>query len=622
MPVLGKRTRSSTEQDRTERPKRKALTQNSFVIVSDDDEEEDPFNTPRKSKRQRTGKPKYLEADDLDDLAVENTPPVKEKVHFNPNAIPTTPRHRDNLSKKIAITPRHRVGLLSSRPQTPQTLRTPTTPRAHYPSVYNEARKLFKATVQSNKIIGRENEKADINTFVETRFKAKSSGCIYVSGPPGTGKSALINEICDQLKESYPVQSSYCNCMSIKTAADVYAAILNEFGITDVMVGTELTHLKKLFHSKTESHLVILDEIDHLLEVDINLLYQLFEWSSQKSSNLVLIGIANALDLTDRFLPRLKSKNMRPKLIPFMPYSVTEITNIVSTTLRSLLPETTETPDYTPLIHPTAIMFLAKKVAAQTGDIRKAFAVSIRALDLIESETVASLLEITPSSSPSPTKTPLRENLFLSSPNAARSPRKIGQNPLANLKVETAPRATIAHVARVTAAVFGNGLTQRLANLNLQQKAALCALAALEGFVRDAAAVSEPMMMTPSKTPSRVMKAAAAQAKNVTIAKAPTMRALHEVYVRLVKRESALAPLTATEFGDVLAGLETMGLVNSVGGSIAVTPSKKRGRIGNGLVGDGEGARVSSCASVNELKTALKGIGSGILMGILEGDAV
>jgi cell division control protein 6 len=621
MPVLGKRTRGSIEEDRAERPKRKATAQNSFVIVSDDDEEEDPFITPRKSKRQRTGKPKYVE--ELDDAAIENTPPpIKEKVqHFNSN--PTTPRHRDNLAKKIAITPRHRVGLLSSRPQTPQTLRTPTTPRANYPSVYNEARKLFKATVQSNKIIGRDNEKSEINKFVETRFKAKSSGCIYVSGPPGTGKSALINEICDQLKESYEVQSSYCNCMSVKTAADVYAAILNDFGITDVMVGTELTHLKKLFHSKTESHLVILDEIDHLLEVDINLLYQLFEWSSQKGSNLVLIGIANALDLTDRFLPRLKSKNMRPKLIPFMPYSVTEISNIVSTKLRSLLPETTETPDYTPLIHPTAIMFLAKKVAAQTGDIRKAFAVSIRALDLIESETLASLLEITPSSSPSPTKTPLRENVFLSSPNAARSPRKFGQNPIANLKVETAPRATIAHVARVTAAVFGNGLSQRLANLNLQQKAALCALAALEGFVRDsAAAPSEPLMMTPSKTPSRVMKAAAAQAKGVTTAKAPTMRALHEAYVRLVKRESALAPLTATEFGDVLAGLETMGLVNSVGGSIAVTPSKKRGRTGNGLVGDGEGARVSSCAGVNELKTALKGVGSGILIGILEGEVV
>jgi cell division control protein 6 len=147
MPVLGKRTRRSLEDEEVARPKRKAPTQRNFVIVSDDEEEEDPFTTPRKSKRQRTGKPIYV--DDLDELAVENTPPTKvDDTRKGLASNPTTPRHRDNLAKKIAITPRHRVALLSSRPQTPQTLRSPTTPRAHYPSVYNEARKLFKATVQ------------------------------------------------------------------------------------------------------------------------------------------------------------------------------------------------------------------------------------------------------------------------------------------------------------------------------------------------------------------------------------------------------------------------------------------------------------------------------------------
>lgn len=398
--------------------------------------------------------------------------------------------------------------------------------------------------------------------------------------------------------------------MSIKTSTDIFSTILDDFGITNVMQGTEMDHLKKLFHSKKQSHLVILDEIDHLLDIDISLLYQLFEWSMQKTSSLVLVGMANALDMTDRFLPRLKSKNLKPHPISFMPYTVADITLIINTKLKSLLPaEHSATPDFAPFIHPTAIMFLSKKVAAQTGDLRKAFAICLRAIDLIESEThlslTNSLQNLTPAASPSPSKTPLKENPFMSSP--ARSPRKqqsIIANPMAHLRPETAPRATIAHVARVTAAVFSNGLSQRLAHLNIQQKAALCALAALESHSRD---LSESQNTPTSKSIK---------------ARAPTVRSLYEVYARLCKQDNALAALTATEFRDVLAGLETLSLVSSVDGgglNVASTPSR-RGRA-KAMGGEGmEGVRVASNVGIKELKGTLTGIGSNILLGIIEGE--
>jgi cell division control protein 6 len=53
---------------------------------------------------------------------------------------------------------------------------------------------------------------------------------------------------------------------------------------------------------------VILDEIDQLISIDQTILYKFFEWAQMANSRLVLVGIANALDLTDRFLPRLKAK--------------------------------------------------------------------------------------------------------------------------------------------------------------------------------------------------------------------------------------------------------------------------------------------------------------------------
>jgi len=61
--------------------------------------------------------------------------------------------------------------------------------------------------------------------------------------------------------------------------------------------------------------LVLLDEIDYLVSRDQEILYHIFEIAAMPSSRLILVGIANALDLTDRLLPRLRAKNGRIILI-------------------------------------------------------------------------------------------------------------------------------------------------------------------------------------------------------------------------------------------------------------------------------------------------------------------
>lgn len=76
----------------------------------------------------------------------------------------------------------------------------------------------------------------------------------------------------------------------------------------DTVSNDPIVHLEKLFASKKkkEFHVLLLDEMDVLDPED---LYRIFEWSFRDDFRLVLIGIANALDLTDRILPRLRSKN-------------------------------------------------------------------------------------------------------------------------------------------------------------------------------------------------------------------------------------------------------------------------------------------------------------------------
>ena len=402
--------------------------------------------------------------------------------------------------------------------------------------------------------------------------------------------------------------------MSVKSARDLSAKLLEDFDEMDVLEGAEEKALQKLFSTKGQAHLIILDEVDHLLDIDIDLLYQVFDWSMQPSYNLVVVGIANALDFTDRFLPRLKSRGLKPQLLPFMPYSVAHIASILTSKLKALLPEsTTATPDFIPFLHPTAIQFASKKVAAQTGDLRKAFAIAARAIDLVETETRNTLskntAEITPSPTPSPAKTPLMDNMNLSSPVAVRSPPKKTQNPLAHLTIETAPRATIAHMARVTAAVFSNGSNQRLAALNLQQKAIMCSVFVLEKRLRDRHDMD--MLATPSRANG-----------------APTIKALHAAYTDLCTTDNILHALTSTEFRDVLTSLETLSLISWVNGRSGTftatapgTPSR-RGRQGGFGMKVAEEKRVASSVGVKELKESLKGPAADILLNLLGGEGL
>ena len=66
--------------------------------------------------------------------------------------------------------------------------------------------------------------------------------------------------------------------------------------------------LEEVLTAKNSNHkiLLVLDEIDQLDSKCNEVLYSLFEWPYLRNSKLILVGIANSLDLTDRILPRLK----------------------------------------------------------------------------------------------------------------------------------------------------------------------------------------------------------------------------------------------------------------------------------------------------------------------------
>ncbi|KAI0553648.1 cell division control protein [Xylaria curta] len=532
------------------------------------------------------------------------------KQVFKP-VTPSTPRFRD--ATRVPVTPRHRVmsaGRISKR-QTPQTPFTPTSIQ----TVYHHARQLFSRSADPGQLIGRDDERQHLTQFLQRCTTSTPSGCIYVSGPPGTGKSAMVNEVTETLAQSASVKKAYINCMSIKSSKDLYEILLEQISdSSSILEGDAAAAVEKLLMSRKKStgvYLVVLDEIDHILTLDLESLYKMFEWSLQKTSRLLLVGIANALDLTDRFLPRLKSRNLKPELLPFLPYSAVQIKTIITGRLKSLVPEGSNIPFF----HPAAIELCSRKVSSQTGDLRKAFEICRRAIDLVEMETKQkheaevreNMLLATPS------RRPLGEKANLSSPSKDRPEKDFSSllaSSLKTLTVESAPRVSIAHLSKITAAAFSNGTSQRLKTLNLQQKAALCSLMALEKRNR----ATRLLFISPSPAKSQTA--------------APTIKLLYETYNLLCTRDSILHPLSGSEFREVIGSLETLSLVSEVDGktgSLAIlsTPSKRVKRNGFAAgVGLADERRVASCVGEKELEQAIEGLGADILQSILSGDAL
>ncbi|KAM0260501.1 hypothetical protein ACHAQJ_002734 [Trichoderma viride] len=601
---LRKRTRSVVE-DVIEDSPSKRLRRCRLASVSFNDENQDPDYAVDENDDNSEGE------DVLKELPPRKHKRNQSQTPSKPNPVtPSTPRHRDALGS-YPSTPRHAVmsaGKLFKR-LTPQSPLTPTTIQ----TVYHQARQLFARGAEPGQLVGREAEREQLTAFLDRVSTSSPGGCIYISGPPGTGKSAMITNMTKMYSERDGVRSAYVNCMSIKSSKDLYHTLLAALGEdgSDLSEAEAISSLQKMFFSKAKSsatYLVTLDEIDHILTLDLESLYRLFEWSLAKSSKLMLLGIANALDLTDRFLPRLKSKNLKPELLPFLPYTAAQVKNIIITRLKSLMPEGKEA--FVPFIHPAAIELCSRKVSSQTGDLRRAFEICRRALDLVEAETRSKheeearekFLQLTP------TKKPLGENINGNSTGGStRSVFQITTASLKALTAETAPRASISHLNKVTAAAFSNGTTQRLKALNLQQKAALCSLVAYENHIRTAAkAPGAPL--TPSK--SQTM--------------APTVKMLFDKYCKLCLRDSVLHPLSSSEFREVVGSLETLGLVNAVEGKtgsfiMPQTPSKRGRKV---AAASGDEKRIGSCVGDKEMESIADGVGADILRTILSGEAL
>lgn len=285
-------------------------------------------------------------------------------------------------------------------------------------------------TAVPERLLSRDTERAAIQTFLKDKVLSKKPGSLYISGAPGTGKTACLGCVLQEMKADLSsVQTVMVNCMTLRSSHAIFSLLSEKLKAPGGQGG-----LQRHLTAAGRPVLLVLDEMDQLDSKAQDVLYTVFEWPYLPKSRLCLIGIANALDLTDRILPRLQARpECRPLLLNFPPYSRHELTAIVQDRLAQASVEN--------LLDSTAVQFCARKVSAVSGDARKALDICRRAVELVESDE--------------------RRKSAASSAGA-----------------QAASRVSVPQVARVLAEVYGDRMAAQTEgeSFPLQQKLLVCCL--------------------------------------------------------------------------------------------------------------------------------------------------
>jgi origin recognition complex subunit 1 len=234
----------------------------------------------------------------------------------------------------------------------------------------------------------RESEKEVIREFVMSGLRNRgSSTSLYISGMPGTGKTATTLEVIKSLNRERKKKFKFIhvNGMQLNNSSVMYSLIYKEITGQKHKPTTAAVMLDDYFKKKDLSEnqlknqemiVLLVDELDALVTKKQTLLYNLFDWPSNKNSGLIILAIANTMDLPERFLVKIKSRIGESRLV-YQPYSRPQIEKIIKSRLTDK-----------DIFNPDCIKMVSTKIASLSGDIRRALQVCRRATELAKSSWI------------------------------------------------------------------------------------------------------------------------------------------------------------------------------------------------------------------------------------------
>lgn len=418
--------RIQRETKRTNRPKQDVDPTEELDYI---DEEEKTPKTPR--KRQKT------------------TTALTPKSSRKSNKF-TTPTHKRIVIKKpLEFTPLGTRILSES-----QSLSSP----------YHHARSHLHVAAVPTSLPCREDEFSTVYTHLSAAISDGSGACIYISGTPGTGKTATVREVVAQLNESVLADELddfvfvEINGMKVTDPHQSYSLLWEALKGDRVSPSHALDLLEREFSLPSPRRVpcvVLMDELDQLVTKNQSVMYNFFNWPVLRHSRLIVLAVANTMDLPERTLSNKISSRLGLTRITFPGYNHTQLMAIITARLEGVPGK---------IVDPDAVQFAARKVAAVSGDTRRALDICRRAVELAEQaqETADAEMKGLPA-------TPSKKSA---------TTKKDNKTAVEDLSAKPLARVTIATIKQAINETTSSPLSQHLRSLPLSSKLFLAALLA------------------------------------------------------------------------------------------------------------------------------------------------
>jgi len=251
-------------------------------------------------------------------------------------------------------------------------------------SDYEKARKLLHVSAVPDSLPCREKEFAEIYSYLECAIAQESGCCLYISGVPGTGKTATVREVIRCLNQQVEEQKLNdfqfveINGMKITDPTHSYILLWKALSNSDDKVTSKHAAelLESTFSNASSNRLpcvVLMDELDLLVTKKQSVMYNFFDWPNRPYSHLIVVAVANTMDLPERMLTNKVSSRLGLTRINFQPYTHEQLITIVQSRLQGISSFSDD-----------AIQLCARRVSAVSGDARRALDICRQAVEIVE----------------------------------------------------------------------------------------------------------------------------------------------------------------------------------------------------------------------------------------------
>ncbi|MCJ1287112.1 Origin recognition complex, subunit 1 [Xylographa opegraphella] len=281
-----------------------------------------------------------------------------------------------------------------------------------------------------------------------------SGCCIYISGTPGTGKTATVREVVAQLDAAVLAEDLNdfifveINGMKVTDPHQSYSLLWEALHGDRLSSSHALELLERDFSNPNPRRVpcvVLMDELDQLVTKNQSVMYNFFNWPSLRHSRLIVLAVANTMDLPERTLSNKISSRLGLTRITFPGYNHEQLLQIIQSRLEGVPGN---------IVDPDAVQFASRKVAAVSGDARRALDICRRAVEIAETES-------------------LTQNSLLDTPTKRTKHEEVGDQ-----KSHRGGRVTISTIKLAINEATSSPLQHSLRTLPLASKLVLAALIA------------------------------------------------------------------------------------------------------------------------------------------------